>query len=356
MSNWKELVARAGDKLGEMGPRQLWEAAKEAHSTDDFSNILANSLEKKFFAQFKSWEPQWQKFCGVESVNKLVTNIDRPMLSEMHDLYLKPQGANIRQHKLTDNKLTIQCKTYATGIKITRETIINDDLGVLRDIGTRSVRAAQRTLDGAVASYLVANSTAYDSVAFFASSAWTAGHANSGTTALARTLAGAQAVVDGVQAIRKQKDILQRQRIGLRAKYLVVPIELEDEARVLVGNPVIANTTEASATTSLANPLYGQGLELVVFDALSDYDTTNWYLFTDPGVLPGVIVALLNGQIAPKLLTRKQLYENNGVDAYGNPACDYEYDVLYDFGVNWGDPRAAYGSIVSGGSVSGATS
>lgn len=341
---WDRLVA--DDGATHLGPLGLWKAAQEAHSTSDFPELLQNAIGKKLVEQYQNWQPKWAQFCGIDSTNKLNVAIKRILLGAAATLELKNEGANIKHHAITDNDYDVTTRTYASGYRLTRETIRNDDLGALNRLPVLMAIAAQRTIDSTVGAFIRANAAAYDGVAFFASSAWPTGHANSTTSALTRTLAGAQLVADGCKAILKQQDIDSRQYLGLVPRFLVSSIDLYDTIAPIAQSDVIANTTESSASTVLANPAKRFGLTPVQFEYLGD--TTDWYIFADPATNPAIVVSFLDGNMAPKVLAKRSAYDAP-VDAAGYPNGDIEFDIIYDFGVSWGDPRAAYGGIVSGG-------
>lgn len=344
---FRELWDRLGkEDTSHLGPLGLWRAAQEAHATSDFPQLLANTLGKKVVEQYRQWTPKWPAFCGVDSTNKLGVAIPRIFVGAAQTLELKNQGANVKQHNLTDNEYTVTTSTYASAYKFTRECVRNDDLGALMQLPAKMAIAASRTIDYTVGAFIRANAAAYDSVVFFHASAWPTGHANTVVTALTRTLAGAQLVADGCKAILKQKDIDNRQFLGLTPRTLVSSIDLFDVIAPIAQSDVIANTTEASASTVLANPARRFGLSPVQFEYLGD--TTDWYIFADPATNPAIVVSFLDGDMAPKVLARKSAYDTP-VDAAGYPNGDIEFDMIFDFGVSWGDPRAAYGGIVSGG-------
>lgn len=350
--HWKELQERIGKK--QPGIRQLWEAAKEAHATGDFSNLLATSLNKKVVDLFQGWTPQHSDFTYYDETNKLGATVDRVILSDVKDLYKKPEGMEIRHTGISDTKFTIKTDTWATGLKLTRETIINDDTGELRNgLPERMFRAASRTLEKQVAKKLIDNGTAYDASAFFYDRSSSARAFNNlATNSLVRTLAGAGYVVSACQAMRRCKDISGKTVLGYAPRYIICPVAIDDVVIPIAESDTIANTTEASATCSLPNPAKRYGLKPISWTYLDDYDTNNWYICTDPkevGSAQGLIVSFLNGRTTPMILGKKVLYENNGVDAYGNPACDIEFDIVYDFGVNYGDPCTFFGNVTSGG-------
>ena len=220
-------------------------------------------------------------------------------------------------------------------------------MGELMKSADRMGRAAARTVDVRLGAVIRANGTAYDGAAFFHATNPTAQpHANTVTTALSADLVGANLLATACRAIRKQKDIGNRSFMGKTPKVAFTSIDLYGTLMYLCQSATVASPTVAAPTHDEANPAFGYGLRPVEFEYLGD--TTDWYVETDPNEPdPAWVVSFLNGRATPMVLQKKVLY--GGDFDFSNPACDIEYDVIYDFEVSMGDPRSAYGGIVSGG-------
>jgi hypothetical protein len=345
---FRELMDRIdGDPNPPKRPSQMWAACKEAGSTDEFPQLLGTTAGKRVIQAFQSWTPKWPLIAAIDNVNKLGVSIPRIFVGEAANLVLKPEGANIRRNYFTDAQYTVSANTYASGLAFTREAMVNDDLGELMKSADKMGRAAARTVDVRLGTLIRANGTAYDGAAFFHATNPTAQpHANTVTTALSADLVGANLLKVACQAIRKQKDIDNRQFLGKTPGIAFCSIDLWDTLAALCGLDMVAAPTVAAPTYTAQNPAYRYGLKPIEFPDLGD--TTDWYVAQSPNDAdPAWVVSFLNGRAAPMVLQKKLLY--GGDFDFANPACDIEYDVIYDFEVSMGDPRSAYAGIVSGG-------
>lgn len=328
-------------------PSELWRACKEAGSTDEFPQLLGTTVGKRVIQYFRAYAPKWPLIAGTDAVNKLGVAIPRVFVGEAADLVLKPEGANIRRNKFTDNQYTIISNTYASGLAFTREAMVNDDTGELMRSADRLGRGAARAVDKRLGAVILANAACYDGTAFFHATNPTANpHANTVTTTLSADLVGANLLTTACRAIKKQKDIDIHEFLHKVPKIAFTSIDLFDTLQGLCGINVVASPTVAAPTHTVQNPAYGYGLRPIEFEWLGD--TNDWYVATDPNEPdPAWVVSFLNGQMAPKILQRKTLY--GGDFDFSNPACDIEYDVIMDFEVSMGDYRSAYAGIVTGG-------
>jgi hypothetical protein len=339
---YREMVDRMGDNPPEK-PSELYRACKESGSTDEFGQLLGTTVGKRVIKYFNAYSPKWPLIAQPDSTNKLGVAIPRVFLGEAADLVLKPEGANIRRNKFTDDQYTIITNTYASGLAFTREAMINDDTGELMKSAERLGRAAARAVDKRLGAVIRANAaiTWGDTDAFFH-----ADHSNTVTTALSADLVGANLLATACRAIKSQKDIDSNDFLHKVPKVAFTSITLFDTMAALCNTNVVASPTVAAPTHAAQNPAYAYGLRPVEFEWLGD--TTDWYITTDPNEPdPAWIVSFLNGRIQPMILQKKTLY--GGDFDFSNPACDIEYDVIFDFEVSPGDYRSAYGGIVSGG-------
>jgi hypothetical protein len=328
-------------------PSQMWAACKEAGSTDEFPQLLGTTAGKRVIQSFVGYTPKWPLIAAIDSVNKLGVSIPRIFVGEAANLVLKPEGMSIRRNKITDNQYTVTANTYASGVAFTREAMVNDDLGELMKSADRMGRAAARAVDVRLGTVIRANAAAYDAVAFFHATNPTAQpHANTVTTALSADLVGANLLKTACQAIKKQKDIDNRAFLGKKPGIAFTSIDLYDTLAALCQLNIVAAPTVGAPTYTAQNPAYAYGLKPVEFEYLGD--TTDWYVAQSPNDPdPAWVVSFLNGRATPMVLQKKVLY--GGDFDFSNPACDIEYDVIYDFEVSMGDPRSAYGGLVAAG-------
>ncbi len=185
-------------------------------------------------------------------------------------------------------------------------------------------RSAARTLNGLVATKLLANAGT-----FFGT-----GHANYFEGAA--TNLQASSLATAIKMLRQMKDA-ESNLLDLQPSVLLVPPELEQTAKALVTSATLQRYV-ASGTDSapMGNPLE-KVAQVAVEPRLSDsaytgYSSTAWYLFSDV-MNAGLVVGFLDGIQSPAL-------ETFGLDADINKLA-FGFRVYHDFGVALADFRAA---------------
>ena len=179
-------------------------------------------------------------------------------------------------------------RTYGKIFGISRQAIVNDDLGLLAQEPRKHGQAAARKVRDVVLAVYTGNAAMADGEALFS-----AAHSNfvgsgSGNTPGDATLQAA------FLAMKKQTGP-NGAILGITPKYLICPVELEINAFQLLNST--GDLTD-SKNAGVRKPWY-QRLELIPEAALTSSD--NWFLACDPNRFDGVVISYLNGQSAPTL-------------------------------------------------------
>lgn len=193
-------------------------------------------------------------------------------------LRLVRESGEFKRSTLTETKDSIKLETYGEILSISRQAIVNDDLGAFAQVATFFARAAAET----EASYLAAMINGTGATVRDGEPLYDATHGNlagSGGAIDETTLSAARA------AMRNQKNHDGESFANVTPRYLVVAPARETEAEKILAsiNP---------ATSSNANPFAG-ALELIVDPRLTG---TGWRLFADPMQHPVLEIARLDGQ------------------------------------------------------------
>jgi hypothetical protein len=209
---------------------------------------------------------------------------------------------------------------------LTREMMLADDVGAVRDIPRRLARAAAQTLHEFIFDLInpAINGTIYDSVALYH-----ANHNNTATAALdATSLAAARL------RMRRQTEKDNAKPIGLRPKYLLISPDLEKTAYEL---------TTASYGQYNQVPAFMQqvGLSVLVVDYWTD--ATNWALVADRMDVAGVEIGFINGQEEPEVFISQ---DDNVGSMFSNDKLTFKF--RHEYGGAVCDYRAFDGSIVAG--------
>lgn len=214
---------------------------------------------------------------------------------------------------ISEGKETSQLKTFGRRVSITRQMLINDNLGAFADIGRRAAQAVLLFENGLAYKILLSNGgngpKLSDGKALFDDA-----HKN--------LLAAAALGVDGVSAARKAmrlQESLDKQRLSIPAKKLLVGPDLETKAEMFLAQ--VTPTKQADF-----NPFSGK-LELVVESEIID---KSWRLFANPEMYDVMTYGYLRQNPGP-IFMRNQSSPVDGV----------ELVVVLDFHVSASDFRGA---------------
>jgi hypothetical protein len=227
-----------------------------------------------------------------------------------------PEGGEFKYGSMAESKESYSLATYGRIFGISRQALVNDDLGAFVDMALRFGRAAAEFECQNLVDLLVSNPTMGDTVALF----HTATHGN---------LAGAGGAISvttlgaGKEAMRLQKDLDKKTVIDVTPKFLVVPAKQETLAQQYL------STLQANQASSV-NPFAGN-LELVVEPRLDANSGTAWYLAADPAIFDTIEYSYLEGEEGVQLDVRVG-FNIDGV----------EFKARLDFGAGVLDFRGLY--------------
>lgn len=285
------------------------------NSTSTFPAIMSNLANKSVMVGFNEAETTYQIWAGKGS-NRDFKEAARVALSEAGNLELVPEGGQFKQDSFGEASARTKVATYGKLFSLTRQAIINDDLGLFSKIATKYGSAAKRLVNKMVYAQLTGNVKMQDNIALFDSK-----HGNVAGTGEALSV---KAIAKAITAMRRQKGIQGEATLNITPKYLVVPPELEMTAYQIVNSTAAVD----GVNSGVANPYKGRFI--VVADAeLTDPDA--WYLVADATQHDTIEVTYLNGVETPRLETRQ------GFDVDG-----IEYKVAFDCGVSALDFRGLY--------------
>lgn len=291
----KALIRVALRNSGVSGADRLEGSALAAklfasHSGSDFPYLLANTAAKLLRASYANAPTTWQQWAPTMSVSDFKQH-SIVSLSAFSDLATKAEGAEYTQGTLSEYRETIQASTKGRYIGLTREMVVNDDLGAFTRLASALGWAAANSVDKAVYTYVEANGTLTDGGALFNSTAvsTTGGHANLASANAAVTVSS---IAIGEAAMAAQADPSRATVLGLRPRFLVVPYGKKQIAWEVLNSP----TDVASSNSAKRNYAASLGLELVAAPNLTG--STAWYLFADKNT-PCIEVAFLDGQQTP---------------------------------------------------------
>lgn len=288
-----------------------------AMTVSDFPNILAGSANAALAQGFESADETWREWCATGSVSNFLTH-SAVRAGETDDLDQVPEGTEYKYGDLDEAKEQYSIATYGKLFAITRQAIVNDDLGALADIPAKHGESANRKVGDVAYAVLTANAAMGDSIALFHAS-----HSNLMTAATLSTTS----LAEGIKLMKTQKDISSKRRLNIRPQYFLAPAALEGSAEVFFASNLLQATGSTDAVVATANPYSGSYFTRVYDSRLDDDSTTAWYLAGSKGKT--VKIFFLDGVMTPYLETRTG-WSVDGI----------EYKVRLDAGAKAMDWRA----------------
>lgn len=247
------------------------------HSTSDFPNVLATTVNRMLRAAYEA-APRTFTGWARESANKDFREKAVLQLSGMSAMQKVNEGGEYKAMTFSDTAEKYSLSKYGGIVSITWESIINDDLGAFDRIPTMIAEEAAALEGDLVYAALTGSVTMSDTVALFHAS-----HGNlagSGAAITDVTLAAARA------AMRKQTGINGRV-LNLEPAFLIVGPDKEGEAYKYT------STNYVAAKNADINPAFNTALTVVVDSRISG---NNWYLGAAPTRVDTVEYAYLEGE------------------------------------------------------------
>lgn len=257
----------------------------ESLTTASFGEILGDSITRRML-DYYAWpgRDSWRSIVQVNPIRDFRTQ-RRIRYGGYGNLPAVSQGAAYGAlTSPTDEEATFAVSKRGGTEDLTMEMIVNDDLGSIRDLPRRLGTAAAQTLYEFVYDFPKTNATIYDSVALAHAS-----HGNLGATALS-----AASLTAGRTSMLKQADMSNSKRVGIRPRYLLVPVDLEQTAFELT-----ETDREVASANNTLNFVKTFGLSVIVVDYWTD--TNDWWLVADPSQVPTIEIGFLNGNETPEL-------------------------------------------------------
>jgi len=306
----KELLTLRGESTMALSPASL--VTRALHTTSDFPIILGDTVGRVLRDAYQA-APSGIRRLGRQTTARDFRAVNKIMLGEAPLLEKLNEHGEIKAGTMAEAREAYKVETWARKIGVTRQVLVNDDLGAFSDLARRMGQAAAETEARILVTLLEAGSgngpTLSDGKTLFH-----ADHGNKAGTGAAisdATLSAARL------ALRTQKGIEDR-TIRVTPRNLLVPPALETTAEKWLASI-------APATAADVNPFSGS-LSLVVEPRLSS--ATRWYVTANPGEIDGLEFAYLSGAEGPQVESR------SGWDVDG-----VEIRVILDFGAGFIDHR-----------------
>jgi hypothetical protein len=356
-----EILAQASE-----GNTRARYALNEAMVTGDFPYLMGDIIDRSTMAAYREKVPNWQAFVA-EGTNRDFRASKRFGIEGMQSILSSVQEmAEYPERGITEETpKTFTVAKYGARFGISWESLINDDLGLLRDLPSRLAVAARRTEALAVAN-------AYCSSTGFDTGIFSSGNKNIATTALGMTTPNAplsiQAIGEALMVMNNQVDA-DGFPIIIEGTTLVVPPALELTARTILNATSVNIQGMQGAYNVLASNLQTAGLDLVASNWMNGslqlvvdpyiklvvtsgtIMNTCWFLFASKSAgRTALEMTYLEGHTTPELFMKTPNAARVGggtvPESFENDST--EYKIRSVFGVNTFEPKMAFASNGNG--------
>lgn len=260
-----DFVGMAADLTGAAAPRSLGAKAEvlmsAGHGTSDFPLILSNAFNVVIESAYDVVEPTFGMFSREMTFSDFRDHdIVRP--DNFPTLKKIGEHGEIKFGTFGENKETLALASYATGISVSRQLMVNDNLGAVADVLLTASDIVPEFEEETFYAMLASNPKLSDGVVLF--------HTNHGNVGASGAITTAS-VAAGRLALRSHKMKDGRAVKANAPAILLVGPERETEAEQFLA-PVLA------AEQLNVNPL-AKSLRLVVSEEITD---GKWFLLVDP--------------------------------------------------------------------------
>jgi hypothetical protein len=326
----RELVAECARLEGFDVPRVFGDGTatiRAGFSTMSLPGILENVMNKTLLSAYESTPIAAFDLCSIGTVSDFKEIARYRLLGTGGFEKVAPDG-ELKHGKLSDQKYSNKADTYGQILALTRHDIINDDLNAFMDIPRQMGRSGAESIDDLFFTLLLKNT------GFFSS-------ANANLLTGPDTKFGPESLTVAKTTFRKQKagpsnKAKDQKPINIRPEFLVVPVEIETDAELLMGSAQLMIDAQGTPTKIPVDNPHRNKYRVISTPHLSDsyYQGASgsaWYLFANPNVLPAFEIVFLNGRRTP-VIERVEMPANT---------LGMGFRSYIDFGVNSQDPRAA---------------
>lgn len=291
-------------------------ATRALHAGSDFPRILAGVAGKTLRQAYEAAPRTFQPFCR-QVTSPDFKDVHRVQLGEAPSLIEVKENGEISRGTIGEGEETYRLKPYGRIFGVTRQALINDDLGAFTRVPQMFGNAAARLEGDIVWGIFIANARMADGTALF--------HVNHKNVAAAGSKLSVDSIGKGRTNLARQTGLDGKTVLNIRPSFLIVPASLELAAEQLIAvNLVPARSMDAV-------PASIRTLAVIAEPRLDDASTIAWYLAADPAQIDTIEYAYLEGQIGVHIETRM------GFDVDG-----IEIKARHDFAAKAIDWRGMY--------------
>jgi len=288
---------------------------------------MISDLGNKFLLSGFDMDPQtWREVAAIRSVKDFKQTTAYRLTTDLEYERLAPAG-EIKHGTFGQDSYTMQARTYAKMLTLTREDIINDDLGAFDDLRRRLGLGAARALNNAFWKVWLEASDAGDF--------WSEERGNLAVVGASITDAGI------TEALKKFRNMTSAdgQIMNLNPTTLLCGPSLEPYALKFYNSTEIRDTTSDSLypTANIWQKRFLPVSEPRLEDSsFTGYSATNWWLCAKPSIISPAVVCFLDGREYPTIESADADFNVLGIQLRG----------YHDFGVAMAEHNASVKCVV----------
>jgi len=251
---------------------------QEVMTTAHFTSYFADAISRAFYDDYQYDVGSWQDYVYPD-VAPDFRDVSRMRMSEPGTLGKRREKAPHQTTYVTETEINYSVEEYSEQFDVSWRTIINDDLGKIKETPQRMVSASKRWLDEYV-------SALYDNATTIA-----------GLTALGAVYFGtgrltAANLAIGLNAMMQRTDVNGNQ-MNINRVWLVIPKVLQIQAADIL--------QDLLAYGGAGGNVLHQFVAGVRVDPYIGFAGANvpWYLFADPSEVPTVTLLRMQGWPGP---------------------------------------------------------
>lgn len=302
----KQSLTNAGVSYAGRDKRQIV-ALAISQPGSDFPGILENVATKEALRGYSEAPEVYPTLARIGSLPDF-KSANRSGLGAAPSLALNRELQEVETIELGDRKQSIQLATYAGKGGLSRQAIINDDLGEFGRMFALLGRAAKRTVGDQFASVFTTHADG-QLIDEGAARIFDASRNNTGTGGVPSTAAFNEFRV----LMRTQADVTgNAQNLNIFPRFILCPVALEGASEVVAQAEKEVGAT--SSTKANTTPNTERGRWEIVSDARLDAASAErYYALADPNVFDTIEVAFLDGRDEP-MIQRVDSYDVLGVN------------------------------------------
>lgn len=306
------------------GENMLAMRAAGLHSTSDFPIILGNTVNRTLRAAYELAATTYQRIAARSTAVDFRPLI-RAQISDSPRLVKVNESGEFKYGTISESSESYRLLTYGRIFAVTRQLLVNDDLGAFDRIPRGWGSAAAALENEIVWALITANANMADGNALFSTA--------HGNLAADHEAINVRSIGEGRRAMRMQRSLDPNAPDGEAGYFisnvpnlLAVPAALEVEALQFI-NPIVVPTSDPNV-----NPFKGT-LEVLTEPLLDADSELSWYLAAEPARTgnPAIEYAFLDGQEGV------QTDQRIGFQVDG-----MEFKVRHDFGAGVLDYKGLY--------------